>query len=321
MFFPLNKKTLPATGVANLFFKSHNRNELIADFVITFLNSNAGATTPTQMKRALYEGYKNVHNRLHSVKTVSDFQKTGKLTAKEFVEAGDELTKKNPVWQWVGGPDNVQDYLPPNKKCLVYRGAPCFQRAPVDPDVPIQDTTDEDGFVTTEAAPEQPKVEIPEDKVLTWDDDDDEESEDEDAVKPTDSANPQRRVYDVYIVYDKYYETPRIYLVGYKNDHTTPLTIDEMKEDIYHSNYGKTVTIDAHPVLGISCISIHPCRHAETMCHLMNRMKVKHDKEQEGKPDPEPFIFPTHMALFLFLKFISSVVPTIEYDVSSGFDI
>lgn len=273
------------------------------------------------LKRTLYEGYKNVHNRLHSAKSVSDFQNTGRLTPKEFVEAGDELLQKNPVWQWVGGPANLQEYLPKDKKCVVYRAAPCPHRVPVGEQASEEQTVDEDDFVTTEA----PKHDVPTtciesgEKTLTWDDDDDNDSEDNDVVHS--SPSDQLRVYDVYIVYDKYYETPRMYLVGYRSDCVTPLTTDEMKEDVYRSNSGKTVTIEPHPVLNIPCISIHPCRHAETMRSLMHLMQQNHDQNRQHTENFEQFVFPTHLALLLFLKFISTVVPTIQYDISSGFDL
>lgn len=41
----------------------------------------------------------------------------------------------------------------------------------------------------------------------------------------------QTRTYDLYITYDKFYQTPRLWLVGY-NEHNKPLSIDEMYEDI-----------------------------------------------------------------------------------------
>ncbi|TPP55667.1 Autophagocytosis associated protein (Atg3), N-terminal domain family protein [Leishmania donovani] len=163
------------------------------------------------IRRSLYEGFKNVHNKLHNVKTTSDFQTTGRLTPKEFVEAGDELVQKNPVWQWVGGPESVQDYLPKEKKCIVYRGAPCTERAPVDSTNASPEAVDEDDFVLTEATQVAlPATALEEEKVLTWDEDDDDSGEEDVVATATDNSN--LRVYDVYIVYDKYYQTPRMYL-------------------------------------------------------------------------------------------------------------
>lgn len=46
----------------------------------------------------------------------------------------------------------------------------------------------------------------------------------ESAIVPT-------RTYDLNITYDKYYQTPRLWLCGY-NENQKPLTIDQMYEDI-----------------------------------------------------------------------------------------
>ena len=70
----------------------------------------------------------------------------------------------------------------------------------------------------------------------------------------------------------------------------------------------KTVTFEYHPHLGINQLSIHPCKHADVMKHLIdiasdNGIKIE-----------------VHQALFIFLKFISSVVPTMEYDFTIDFE-
>lgn len=39
------------------------------------------------------------------------------------------------------------------------------------------------------------------------------------------------RTYDISIVYDKYYRTPRVYLFGY-DEHRQPLTTDQIMQDI-----------------------------------------------------------------------------------------
>lgn len=41
----------------------------------------------------------------------------------------------------------------------------------------------------------------------------------------------QTRRYDLYITYDKYYQTPRLWLMGY-DEHNNPLVIEKMYEDI-----------------------------------------------------------------------------------------
>eukprot|EP00931_Biecheleriopsis_adriatica_P115334 TRINITY_DN91140_c0_g1_i1.p1 TRINITY_DN91140_c0_g1~~TRINITY_DN91140_c0_g1_i1.p1 ORF type:complete len:333 (+),score=76.35 TRINITY_DN91140_c0_g1_i1:65-1063(+) len=109
------------------------------------------------------------------------------------------------------------------------------------------------------------------------------------------------RTYDLSITYDKYYRTPRLWLFGY-NEAGDPLTPEEVYEDVLSDYVSKTVTVDPHPLTGTPTVSIHPCRHAQVM------QKVVQDWIEQG-------LNPRHdLALFVFLKFISSVVPTINYD-------
>ena len=64
----------------------------------------------------------------------------------------------------------------------------------------------------------------------------------------------------------------------------------------------KTVTVDPHPHLSLNHASVHPCKHGPMMLKLIEGLK------ENGKvPTVEQY-------LFFFLKFIQSVVPTIEYD-------
>jgi ubiquitin-like-conjugating enzyme ATG3 len=82
-----------------------------------------------------------------------------------------------------------------------------------------------------------------------------------------------------------------------------------MFEDIHADFSEKTTTFDMHPHLNNKWISIHPCRHAEMMKRMIDLMK------DEGKtPD-------VSLYLYLFLKFISSVIPTIEYDFTVNWSI
>ena len=63
----------------------------------------------------------------------------------------------------------------------------------------------------------------------------------------------------------------------------------------------QTVTIESHPHLPLSSASIHPCKHASVMKKLM-------DTCTDGQG------MRVDMYLILFLKFIASIVPTIDYD-------
>lgn len=109
------------------------------------------------------------------------------------------------------------------------------------------------------------------------------------------------RTYDLSITYDKYYQTPRLWLFGY-DESGEPLKPDQVYEDVLSEYVAKTVTVDPHPLTGMPTVSIHPCKHAQVM------KKVVQDWVDQGI---EPR---TDLALFVFLKFISGVVPTINYD-------
>ncbi|KAH0512802.1 Ubiquitin-like-conjugating enzyme ATG3, partial [Microtus ochrogaster] len=70
----------------------------------------------------------------------------------------------------------------------------------------------------------------------------------------------QTRTYDLYITYDKYYQTPRLWLFGY-DEQRQPLTVEHMYEDISQDHVKKTVTIENHPHLPPPPMcSVHPCR-------------------------------------------------------------
>lgn len=117
----------------------------------------------------------------------------------------------------------------------------------------------------------------------------------------------QTRTYDLYITYDKYYQTPRLWLFGYDEDRQ-PLTMDQMYEDISQDHVKKTVTIENHPHLPPPAMcSVHPCRHAEVMKKIIETVA-------EGGGE-----LGVHMYLLIFLKFVQAVIPTIEYDYTRHF--
>ena len=62
------------------------------------------------------------------------------------------------------------------------------------------------------------------------------------------------------------------------------------------------MTFEDHPKLCSKQLSIHPCNHAKAMKRLIDTVV-----QNKGEPKVE-------FSLFFFLKFISSVTPTIEYD-------
>ncbi|XP_031559192.1 ubiquitin-like-conjugating enzyme ATG3 [Actinia tenebrosa] len=116
----------------------------------------------------------------------------------------------------------------------------------------------------------------------------------------------QTRTYDMYITYDKYYQTPRLWLYGY-NENRKPLTVEEMYEDMSQDHAKKTVTIEAHPHLPMTMASVHPCRHADVMKKIIQTVA-------DGGGE-----LGVHMYLLIFLKFVQAVIPTIEYDYTRHF--
>lgn len=128
-------------------------------------------------------------------------------------------------------------------------------------------------------------------------------------LKAEEPVNPimKTRTYDIHICYDKYYSTPRVFLSGF-DENGQVLNVNQILEDVSADHALKTVTMETHPHLNVSMASIHPCRHAEVMKRLADRHLVA-----TGKP------LTVEMYLTLFLKFFSSVIPTIEYDYTSSF--
>ncbi|CAH2067623.1 unnamed protein product, partial [Iphiclides podalirius] len=117
------------------------------------------------------------------------------------------------------------------------------------------------------------------------------------------------RTYDLHISYDKYYQTPRLWLIGYDEERKL-LSVEQMYEDVSQDHAKKTVTMEAHPHLsGPSMASVHPCRHAEVMKKIIET--VAGGGGAVG----------VHSYLIVFLKFVQSVIPTIEYDFTQNFSI
>lgn len=272
----------------------------------------------------------------------SKFRETGVINPDEFVAAGDHLVHHCPSWQWAAGDTaSIKDYLPPDKQFLITRNVPCYKRCQqmeYKGEEMILDNTDpEGGWVDTHHFE---KVNETEEKIaeLTLDEkgveaqeESGESDEDEDALDMDDfiqqggleeddnvvevSTKPSSqggeivctRTYDLNITYDKYYQTPRLWLTGY-NENRKPLTVEEMYEDFSADHANKTITMETHPHLpGGPQASVHPCKHAQTMKKLL-------DQITEGGGD----LF-VHQYIIVFLKFVQAIIPTIEYDFTQNF--
>jgi ubiquitin-like-conjugating enzyme ATG3 len=128
------------------------------------------------------------------------------------------------------------------------------------------------------------------------------------AHEPDDDNILRTRTYDLSITYDKYYQTPRVWLTGY--DESRMLLQPELvMEDVSQDHARKTVTIEDHPHLPGKHASVHPCRHGAVMKKIIDVLMSR-----GVEPEVDKY-------LFLFLKFMASVIPTIEYDYTMDFDL
>lgn len=134
--------------------------------------------------------------------------------------------------------------------------------------------------------------------------------EDTDIASYNQSLNTvqKTRTYDMTICYSKYYQVPHVWLFGYDKN-GQPLKASQMFEDISEDHVGQTVTVKTHPHLNLPFASIHPCKHSDVMKKIVENM-IKIGKE----PRVDQYII-------MFLKFLSAVIPSLEYDNTFDVDI
>lgn len=289
------------------------------------------------------QAFLRVAEKLTPVLKNSKFKETGVLTPEEFVAAGDFITFRCGTWQWASGEESKRrPYLPPDKQFLITRNVPCYRRVK---DMEYNDNgsaniVDDDGenWVTThnaidscskggeeEIAEIMSSVQISNSKQDEEDNDNDEdipelddnfdtednlvEEEDPAALddKGADSNILKTRTYDLSITYDKYYQTPRLWLFGY-DEQGRPLPPEAIFQDISQDHAKKTVTMEPHPHLNVVQASIHPCRHSNVMKRIIDHLV---DSGKDLRVD---------QYLILFLKFVSAIIPTVEYDYTISMD-
>ena len=253
------------------------------------------------MKHTIYEKMMSVVSQYKSTKHESTLVQDGELTPEEFVIAGDSLISVCPNWSWApADPSKKISILPDDKQFLINRGVVCRNRASdlykeVDNEVEL-----EDGWVQAGEKSNEEVVDLDDDNdVVDLDDIDLDEVEPDAEVNGDNSENdPNSRTYNVYIVYDRYYNVPHVFLSGV-NSKGQQLTEKEMYEDISADHVEKTVTFEDHHMLNMKCLSIHPCKHSHVMKGLIDR-----------SDEPKSFCAPLYF--FTFLKFIHTVIPTID---------
>ncbi|SCV03913.1 LAME_0H14246g1_1 [Lachancea meyersii CBS 8951] len=286
---------------------------------------------------------------LTPVTHASTFQTTGQITPEEFVEAGDYLCHMFPTWEWNRASNAVhgRDFLPLDRQFLVTRKVPCATRAEQLTTVtgdqssriagarPESEPNDEwvvEGPTKTALPDTEPRADI--DDMLEDMELDAADQDDEDlvlAAVPSDT-----RHYDLYIAYSTTYRVPKLYLVGF-NSEGTPLSPQEMFQDIAPDYRTKTATIETLPFLAahVTAVSIHPCKHANVMRVLMERVRevrsrrrrasaagaaetsvtsqVAEDEWEDLQSEVDSGLR-VDQYLIVFLKFIASVTPGIEHD-------
>ena len=303
-----------------------------------------------KVKHSVHTVFKGAAESVMTTRTTSAFVEKGVVTPEEFVVAGDFLVQQCPTWAWqAGDPKRAKPFLPEDKQFLVTRNVPCRERAAAmeqfagkevhlsgddegwveaggdgagdaddADDIPDIDAgvaavslsaaeeTARDGSGASDASSDIPDMEDFVDVAA-------EEEEDEASLLPPrrsetpesaalDARILRTRTYDLSVSYDKYYQTPRVWLHGY-DERRNALDPRKTLEDISAEHARKTVTIDPHPHTGAPSASIHPCKHAPTMKRLVDGVFAA----TGNAPKVEHY-------LLVFLKFIASVVPTIEYD-------
>lgn len=306
------------------------------------------------LPQRFHEAFKGTVERITSPRTVSAFREKGVLSVTEFIIAGDNLVSKCPTWSWESGePSKQKSYLPADKQFLITRNVPCLRRAAsIEEEYEaaggevLLDNEDNDGWLATHGRPKESTgddenlpsmdtLEISQNSAIrsisshfggeeAEDIPDMADFEEADnlveadlagfqstylvAHEPDDDNILRTRTYDVSITYDKYYQTPRVWLTGY--DESRMLLQPELVlEDVSQDHARKTVTIEDHPHLPGKHASVHPCRHGAVMKKIIDVLMSR-----GVEPEVDKY-------LFLFLKFMASVIPTIEYDYTMDFDL
>lgn len=280
--------------------------------------------------------YRDIAKGFMTVLKESKFYEEGVLTPEEFVKAGNYLTSKCPTWKWCSNKKNINpsDYLPKDKQFL-QTTVPCTSRVKdFDNKAKYTERTVEDDWCETnfESLKNSNKITEIGDKEMNFEQNDkpkivinqiddyldgievipntnDQKEEDFMVIDVDENSNQvlKSRTYDVTITYDFYYRVPRLWLIGY-SENGNPLTNDEIKEDIMMEYIDKTVTMETHPNTGVNSISIHPCRHSLLIKSMITNF------EKSGKK------LEVEKSILVFLKFLSSVVPTIKYDFTMDVD-
>ena len=229
---------------------------------------------------------------------VSQWEDHAKLTANEFVCAGDYLISNDPTWKWAAtmmkGDNNTYevDYLPSSKQ-YIYNES-------LNSSIIVSNSNINNQWCLTEAE------EIIGNK---------EESSTDEWEVITKSINKKNdhiicnnaltKDFDnliISITYDRYYRCPRMFIEKLMNN-TNPIhqgnihrVMQLIKAPIEYVN--ESMTFECHPFHGRMVIAVHPCLSCDAIKYVINNMKEK----------PK-----VHLALVLFLKSLNNILPSFAF--------
>lgn len=214
------------------------------------------------MFEKLYDKAKNAANnvvmgaskKLYPPPETDQFEENGKLSPDEFKRAGDKLTEVCSGWKWMpsSNPNYSSKYLDEKKQYLILEKALCKSRISVIPAGTEERVEGEDGEeVVILHSPEQKEEEINEENF---------------------------RYYTMYIIYDEYYHTPRIFFSA-TDFSGNPVPNEKIKEDIQKEYLDKTLTMEPFNFIdNLTMPTVHPCKHAEVLKSMSDRMRENGQK-------------------------------------------
>jgi ubiquitin-like-conjugating enzyme ATG3 len=257
----------------------------------------------------------------------SEFLSKGQLTPEEFISSGDALVLRCPIWSWSGAASRAHSkpHLPSHKQYLIARNIVSIMRV-ADMDAKVEDEFDDYCLPSIEIASERGGSCGGDDDAVLVDidtdgngiekcastqqqqcDNSDDISELADSVAgnlslSSDEKERETRYYEISITYDKFYRTPRVFFSGYQRS-GAPLCGEQLLQDVNQENSRRTVTLDPHPHTGKIQASIHPCQHANAMLTIIR-----------GLAEDSGITVGVEVYLFIFLKFLHSIIPSIDFD-------
>lgn len=242
----------------------------------------------------------------------SVFLADGRLTPLEFLQAGDRLKLASKMFEWEGATKNgfQEPTLDPKKQFL--KAKTVSHKRLGNDEADIETLKIDDGWQILGANEIQESKKFEEDenakpkktetqKIRNFEDSDSEEEDKDETARDDGLSDEQKRIYEVHITYDRHYLTPRFWLAGVDSKNV-PLTKEQIMEEVMNEYREKTVTYDKQPHTGEYMVNIHPCKHANVL-KSFGEQASSHGNQV--RPD---------QSLFLFLKFIGSVMPSVEID-------